>query len=87
MTQQNKRIIIEIFVHGGSQSHCAPEQVWCCTVLTVGKSHALNNSGATRDLSHTVPTITLSIFDAKLSEHPVTDTFTATQILLTTVEQ
>jgi hypothetical protein len=30
------------FVHRGSQRHCAVEQQWRCTVLTVGKSHTQN---------------------------------------------
>jgi len=36
------RTLLYRFVHRGSQSHCAAQKQWRCTVLTVWKSHTQN---------------------------------------------
>jgi len=63
-----------MILYSGSKNPCAPEHQWCCTVLTVGMSHAWNTLGETRDLSQAIPTITLCKFSASLAILSFTNT-------------
>ena len=85
-----------VFINGLLSPYCCPMftapqnttvNIDHSTVLTVGMSHTWSNLADKRDLTHTVPTLTISVLSASCAVHSFTDTFALTQILLLTVEQ
>jgi hypothetical protein len=54
---------------------------WCCTFLTVGKSHACKNIGGIHDIIHAVPTLSDSTASAICAVCSLTDSSTLTQIV------